>query len=330
MILNRVCWAIGSVSGAFPQQVEKSFLVHVLKNLLWFCEAKRGKGNKAIVASMVMYVYSQYPKFLMENDSLLRVVVKKTLDFMIETFPGVQEMACEAFFKIAKVVNKEMCKVIDTAPDITIIQTIILNLPQLSSRMHSIKQTLLLYNSVAIVVNSAPDLTLKAQLLNGVLMSLNEDWSSCVQILSQNESNLFSIPLQILQKTTEVVQIFERICEAVGIAFNHQFRLIYGSMLRVYELFGNGLESLISTGLEKKISDANSRQMRSCRRSILRLLDTFIRSINQPVPEEILSPLLSAVYNDYQKLTPSIREPEILTLATGLIDKVESVSVCVC
>ena len=62
--LNTLCWAIGSISGAMHEEDEKRFLVTVIKELLGLCEQKRGKDNKAIIASNIMYVVGQYPRFL--------------------------------------------------------------------------------------------------------------------------------------------------------------------------------------------------------------------------------------------------------------------------
>lgn len=113
-LLNRLCWAMGSIAGALPPDHEKTFLIQMLKSLLWFCDVKRGKENKALIASMIMYINGQYPRFLKTNENLLRVVVNKTFDFMSETFPGVQDMACETFHKISQgckdKLSKMMCK----------------------------------------------------------------------------------------------------------------------------------------------------------------------------------------------------------------------------
>ena len=43
---------------------EKRFLVHVIKDLLTLCEGKRGKENKAVVATNIMYVVMQYSRFM--------------------------------------------------------------------------------------------------------------------------------------------------------------------------------------------------------------------------------------------------------------------------
>ena len=50
---------------------------------------KKGKDNKAVVASNIMYVVGQYPKFLRANWNFLKTVVKKLFEFMHEPFPGV-------------------------------------------------------------------------------------------------------------------------------------------------------------------------------------------------------------------------------------------------
>ena len=78
--LNTLCWAIGSISGAMSEDDEKRFLVTVIKacvmypqraqqvnflqELLGLCEVKRGKHHKAIIASDIMYIVGQYPRFL--------------------------------------------------------------------------------------------------------------------------------------------------------------------------------------------------------------------------------------------------------------------------
>lgn len=72
--LNTLCWAIGSISGAMSEEDEKRFLVTVIKDLLGLCEMKRGKDNKAVVASNIMYVVGQYPRFLRAHWKFLKTV----------------------------------------------------------------------------------------------------------------------------------------------------------------------------------------------------------------------------------------------------------------
>ena len=74
----------------------------MIKDLLGLCEIKRGKDNKAVVASDIMYIVGQYPRFLKAHWKFLKTVVNKLFEFMHETHEGVQDMACDTFIKIAQ------------------------------------------------------------------------------------------------------------------------------------------------------------------------------------------------------------------------------------
>jgi exportin-1 len=86
--INKLCWAIGSISGAMTEEAEKRFLVTVIKDLLSLTEMKRGKDNKAVVASNIMYIVGQYPRFLKAHWKFLKTVVNKLFEFMHETHEG--------------------------------------------------------------------------------------------------------------------------------------------------------------------------------------------------------------------------------------------------
>lgn len=98
--LNTLCWAVGSISGTMDEEQESRFLVTVIRDLLSLCERTRGKDNKAIIASNIMCVVGQYPRFLRAHWKFLKTVVNKLFEFMHETHPGVQDMACDTFLKI--------------------------------------------------------------------------------------------------------------------------------------------------------------------------------------------------------------------------------------
>lgn len=109
--LNTLCWAIGSISGSMHDEDEKRFLVTVIKDLLGLCEQKKGKDNKAIVASNIMYIVGQYPRFLRAHWRFLKTVVNKLFEFMHETHEGVQDMACDTFIKIAQKCRRQFVQI---------------------------------------------------------------------------------------------------------------------------------------------------------------------------------------------------------------------------
>jgi exportin-1 len=89
---NVLCWAIGSISLAMNEETEKRFLVTVIKDLLGLTEMKRGKDNKAVVASNIMYIVGQYPRFLKAHWKFLKTVVNKLFEFMHESHEGKSAM----------------------------------------------------------------------------------------------------------------------------------------------------------------------------------------------------------------------------------------------
>lgn len=101
-LLNKVCWAIGSMSNALEESVEREFFVSIIKNLLSMCEIRNTKEEKAIIASNIMFIIGQYYRFLKYHNEFLIVVVKKLFEFMEETYEGIKEMACDNFYKICE------------------------------------------------------------------------------------------------------------------------------------------------------------------------------------------------------------------------------------
>lgn len=71
------------------EESEKRFLVTVIRDLLGLCEIKKGKDNKAVVASNIMYIVGQYPRFLKAHWKFLKTVVNKLFEFMHERHEGI-------------------------------------------------------------------------------------------------------------------------------------------------------------------------------------------------------------------------------------------------
>ena len=76
-VLNTLCWAIGSISGSMAEDQENRFLITAIRDLLNLCEITRGKDHNAVIASNIMYVVGQYPRFLRLHWKFLKTVVNK-------------------------------------------------------------------------------------------------------------------------------------------------------------------------------------------------------------------------------------------------------------
>ena len=182
--LNRLCWAIGSISGTMTEESEKRFLVTVIKDLLGMCECKRGKDNKAVIASNIMYVVGQYPRFLKAHWRFLKTVVNKLFEFMHELHPGVQDMACDTFLKISKKCRREFVaqQANESKP---YIEELIEGMGSITSELE-VHQIYVFYEAVGFMISAEKSEPRRNLLLRGAMSIPNQKWKALMHAASQN------------------------------------------------------------------------------------------------------------------------------------------------
>jgi exportin-1 len=176
--LNTLCWAIGSISGAMHEEDEKKFLVIVIKDLLGLVEQKRGKDNKAIIASNIMYVVGQYPRFLRAHWKFLKTVVNKLFEFMHETHEGVQDMACDTFIKIAQKCRRHFVQV-QLGENIPFIEDIISTINTIICDLEP-HQVHTFYEAVGHMISAQNDTAIQDQLIEKYMNLPNVVWDSII------------------------------------------------------------------------------------------------------------------------------------------------------
>jgi exportin-1 len=70
------------------EEDEWNFLVNIIRDLLSLVDRKTQQEPKAVVATDIMFIVSQYPRFLRAHWKFLRTVSSKLIEFMRETFCG--------------------------------------------------------------------------------------------------------------------------------------------------------------------------------------------------------------------------------------------------
>ncbi|CAH0775387.1 unnamed protein product [Bemisia tabaci] len=321
--LNTLCWAIGSISGAMHEEDEKRFLVTVIKDLLGLCEQKKGKDNKAIIASNIMYVVGQYPRFLRAHWKFLKTVVNKLFEFMHETHDGVQDMACDTFIKIAQKCKRHfvLVQVGEAMPFVeeilSTISTIICDLqPQ---QIHTF------YEAVGLMI-SAQTNTVQQEVLIEKYMSLpNTVWDDIISRAATNVDILKDI--EVIKQLVNILKTNVRACKALGQPYFLQLGRIYLDMLNVYKVMSSNIVTAIASNGELVTKQPVIKAMRVVKKEILELIAVWIqRSTNpQMVLENFIPPLLEAVLTDYnQTQVPAAREPEVLVALTKIVDRLQS------
>ncbi|KAH0622885.1 hypothetical protein JD844_025713 [Phrynosoma platyrhinos] len=338
--LNTLCWAIGSISGAMHEEDEKRFLVTVIKDLLGLCEQKRGKDNKAIIASNIMYIVGQYPRFLRAHWKFLKTVVNKLFEFMHETHDGVQDMACDTFIKIAQKCRRHFVQVQvgEVMPFIdeilNNINTIICDLqPQQAASDAPAEQA-----KKASERARSPEPHIKASKRRH---SLEKEASKAADQAAKKPRTRPEKAKQRLEMETELpnVDILKdsetvkqlgsilktnvRACKAVGHPFVIQLGRIYLDMLNVYKCLSENISAAIQANGEMVTKQPLIRSMRTVKRETLKLISGWVSRSNDPqmVAENFVPPLLDAVLIDYQRNVPAAREPEVLSTMAIIVNK---------
>jgi len=319
--LSTLCWAIGSISGAMKEDEEKHFLVTVIKELLGLCEITRGKDNKAVIASNIMYVVGQYPRFLKAHWKFLKTVIKKLFEFMHELHPGVQDMACETFLKISQRCRFKFVRAQQGEHE-PFLQELLRELPTTISDLES-HHIYMFYEAVGYMVGAEQDAAAREQLLQHLFLLPNENWKFIIAAARQNEEILKQ--QEHMREIAKMLTTNVRVASSLGHPYMSQLGIIYEEMLQVYRLYSELISATVAAQGEMVTKSSTIRAMRAVKRETLKLVETVVDK-TEDVPRivaHIVPPLMDPVLGDYQRNLPDTRDPEVLSLFAAIVNKTQ-------
>jgi len=334
-LLNRLCWAIGSISGAMHEGDEKRFLVSVIKDLLSLCEMKRGKENKAVVASNIMYVVGQYPRFLRAHWKFLKTVIFKLFEFMHESFPGVQEMAVDTFLKICQKCKRKFV-VVQHSEQMSFVEEMMSHIAQDIAELEHL-HVCTYFEAVGYMISAATPDT-KERLVTNLMQLFNEKWGNMLRTLQSSGNLEFLQDQQVLREISLILRVNERMVSAVGAACHNQLGNIYHDMLKIYKVCSDVISHSTAQQGTQVMGYAHVRLMRNVKRDTLRLVQTFVDTATeqgaaevglsvQQLAQRFIPPLLVPVLADYRSNMPQARDAEVLDLLATLAARLsESIS----
>ncbi|KAF7458676.1 putative exportin 1 [Cryptosporidium felis] len=302
--LNRLCWAVGSISGSLSKNIERRLIIEVIKSLLMLCERKRGKANKAAVASCVMYVVGQYPRFLRDHWKFLQTVINKLFEFMHETFPGVKDMACEAFLKIATKCKKSMSinnyidgnnrgnstnnqllsGIIDgTVKDVKFLKYMIVYSQELKQHLDD-KQIIILIQGISLTIYSLKDVEQQYLYISDLLKIFDSFyWNDLISKLIElgnyrdNQALISELcSIEYSQKLIIIVRIMETIASTCGAGFARVLTERSSFLIELYKLYSTFITNEVQQKGVVVISHAQIKQLRISKKEIIKLLNSFI------------------------------------------------------
>ncbi|EDR11305.1 uncharacterized protein LACBIDRAFT_315997 [Laccaria bicolor S238N-H82] len=317
--LNTLCWAIGSISGAMNEETEKRFLVTVIKDLLGLCEIKRGKDNKAVVASDIMYIVGQYPRFLKAHWKFLKTVVNKLFEFMHETHEGVQDMACDTFIKIAQKCRRHFVMQ-QSGEQEPFVDEILRLLHRITVDL-SPQQVHTFYEAVGYMISAQPNKPQQEKLIAKLMELPNNAWDSLMAQAAQNMDVLSSNDnIKIL---SNVLKTNVSACTSIGSFYLPQIGRIFLDMLGLYKAVSGIISETIAKEGIIATKTPKVRQLRTVKKEILKLMETYIKKAEdlEAVNINFMPPLLDAILGDYNRNVPASRDAEVLNVMATIIGR---------
>ncbi|CAD5224178.1 unnamed protein product [Bursaphelenchus okinawaensis] len=327
--LNTLCWAIGSISGAMREEDERRFLVTVIRDLLGLCEQKRGKNNKAVIASNIMYVVGQYPRFLRAHWRFLKTVINKLFEFMHESHEGVQDMACDTFIKIV-VKCRTHFTCVQSGENQAFVDEILMNLNTIICDL-SQPQVHVFYEAMGHIICSESDEQNQIRLIESLMSVPNRIWAEIVETSNANPQLLYDQDL--LRNLIHILKSNVAACKSIGAPFFSQMNQIFMEVVSMYKLISTTICGLVQEQGPEVLKQPIVKLMRAVKRESLTLTSTWIARTNvcriedlrklasangQDIMKRMCDLVVPAIFEvvleDYKNGVPDSREPKVLSL----------------
>ncbi|KFH42372.1 Exportin-like protein [Hapsidospora chrysogenum ATCC 11550] len=316
---NVLCWAIGSISLAMNEETEKRFLVTVIKDLLGLTEMKRGKDNKAVVASNIMYIVGQYPRFLKAHWKFLKTVVNKLFEFMHESHEGVQDMACDTFIKIARQCRRHFVALQPSEQE-PFIEEIVRNMGKITCDLTP-QQVHTFYEACGYMVAAQGNQHQQERLLAELMNIPNTAWDEIIKQATQNPSILQDA--ETIKVIGNIMKTNVSACSSIGPYFYPQIGRIYHDMLEMYRATSGLISEAVARDGNMAPKMPKVRGLRTIKKEILKLIETYVEKAEdlQAVVNQMVPPLLESVLVDYNRNVPAARDAEVLKAMSTIITK---------
>ena len=219
--LQPLAWSIGSLSGVLNESQENTLLISSIIDILKLVQMKTTKDDKAVVAACFMYIIQQYPRFLKNHFVFLKQAISKNFVFMHEKHPGVQDMACDTFKKIAKscggqLVIPQQVKEVTHPP---FINDIIVNIPTYVEEL-SVQQRESFFEAVASIIRFERNHDRQCILVDNLMYRLNDSMHSIIKAGVADSTQFHTLPN--LQTLRDIVRYARVVCSVIPNAFSKQ------------------------------------------------------------------------------------------------------------
>lgn len=312
--INSLCWAAGSVGGGALTEVEESnFFTSILEYLLQLFKSISDIMMRANVASGIMYVCSQFGRFLSDYWSLLKVVMQKLFEFMNEIeIPLVQDSVVQSMKSLVKLCSNLL---VTKQPDeeSSYLEMMLRNAPTILASL-SLDNIVEMYEIFSILIQKLRNDEERESMTSLISSSLNGDQNGLVSLAS----NIQPFDENWLNQFTLIIKCNKKMSKFLGYTYYSQLKEIIPTLIQIY--------SKISEGIQEVAPDTSQFAiLMGIKAMIVKLLTTAVRMCGKPqyVADVVLPPSVQAFMPDYANSAVG-KTPEILSLFANLTMKLHS------
>ena len=317
-LLNSISWSAGCISGAMEDITEMQFLIKIIKVLLNLCEIIKGKGNKAICASNIMYVVGQYPKFLNNHWKFLKTVVKKLFEFMHESFEGVQDFACETFLKISIKCAKNFT-ILQQEENEEYIKTLVRTVSETTKDLKP-HQQLMFYEAIGNMINSEVNLSKKAAYIKTLMIEKDNQWNSIFNQAKQNIAILNQT--NIVKGLSLIILLNERVSFSTKTPYWSYGVFIFDNLIKSFIYYSQCINEHFKT---KSIIDMNIRSYMIYNKTLIKFLTSLVKNTDdvQLIQNDML-PSFGKLIETYNNNLDTNKDPNMLLLFSAILEKIQN------
>ncbi|CAL9736999.1 exportin-1 [Monosporozyma servazzii] len=319
---NKICWAIGAISGTMRVEAEQQFITRIL-TLLWELYSLPMKKEETIIySSNVMFIVGQYSRFLKNHWPFFHKIMFQLFEMMHNENEAIKDMACDTFLKITKKCKYQMATLQDGDTDNKpFIKIILENMPNIVSDLTS-SQLNTFYESCAMIITQVRESSTLRELTAKLMKRENTTWQRIVTQFRIN-SKFFKDNNNNCQELIQVLRINHAVSNAMSYDYFEQMQFIYLDMLDIYTNVSNLINEEVKQHGEIAANIPSVKIFKIIKRGILRLMQDFIQNTRNYtiIILDIAPSLFKATLEDYQNCIPELKEFELLKCFTIMLDK---------
>lgn len=317
-LLNSISWSAGCISGAMNDSIEVQFLVVFIRVLLGLCEIIKGKGNKAICASNIMYIVGQYPKFLNNHWRFLKTVVKKLFEFMHESFEGVQDFACETFMKISMKCAKNFVILQDNENE-EYIKELVRNVSETTKDLKP-HQQLMFYEAIGNLINYEQNLQKKVIYIKQLMQEKDSQWNQIFNE-AQQKNDILNNP-NVVKGLSLIIHLNERVSFSTKTAYWYYGCTIFDNLIKSFIYYSNCINAYFN---ENKTIDVNTRSYIIYNKTVIKFLTSLVKNTDdvQTIQNGMLNSF-GTLIETYNKNNVNNKDPNMLLLFSSILEKLKN------